>query len=586
MRKLIATLLALLLAALPLVGLAEQAIKGPDGIPFGSAPIGSGAGEADSAGETDGGTVEYKPIACEEMNFSTLTAPSLDGHYAEGSFYIDLGTADDAAWIGIARAEDAPGSQFDYQYYFDNVFTPSLRDNLGSDLIEVGTVQTYTVAGVEMKGVMYTYLLNGRNRVCFVLFDLREDGFVRYEARYYADDSQDCLAALCIAAYYYQPDAYYYTGGAPDSKPEAQPGPEATVPPVDASPQSDIPTYDGRIILSVPQQGFSTLTSTQIGADYVEGEGLLIYTEERDVVPFVQLYVLTQPIEDLEDFIDNGLTPYMQQTYGSDLLAVQELGRTTLAGRSVVGAIYDYRVQGYVIEIYRVYENRGDRTVMYVAKYLQGEGDATMAALEEAVTWFQDDAEYYNNVPSAPVSIEGGSNDRLPGGGASDPLPQPVDTQKPDVTGLTVHSCPELGFATACDPAYIATCVDGDGLYLNAAGGTGIPYVLIYRTGDVLGEPGEYIREQWTPHMQEQYGDDLVAVVEYEYYDVGGKQLPAGKYSYRLQGYIIDALRIIESTPEGTVIYTAKYIQGEGDETLEALDTAVRYMQQDADYYN
>ena len=34
------------------------------------------------------------------------------------------------------------------------------------------------------------------------------------------------------------------------------------------------------------------------------------------------------------------------------------------------------------------------------------------------------------------------------------------------------------------------------------------------------------------------------------------------------------------------MIYTVKYIQGEGGETLAALDTAVRYMRQDAAYYD
>ena len=67
MRKMIAMLLALLLAAsLPafaLTGGPIGSISGPDGVLFGSAPIG------DSAGESGDGTVEYKPLVCEELGF-------------------------------------------------------------------------------------------------------------------------------------------------------------------------------------------------------------------------------------------------------------------------------------------------------------------------------------------------------------------------------------------------------------------------------------------------------------------------------------------------------------------------------------
>ena len=575
MRKLVSMLVALLLAASML------AVGGAEDFAIGSAPIGD-------AGDTS----DYQIVACPEQGFSTLTAPSLNWYYEELGVYIDLGSDADSPWLMIARA-DAPGSQFDAQGYFNNVFTPQMKDDLGSDLISAGQPQKYTVAGIDMTGAMYTYRAGGRDRVCFVLFALREDGFVRYEARYYADDSEDCLAALCIAAYYYQPDAAYYTGGTPAPQNEPEPEPtEAPVPPTVPQDQERPDTYQGRTIVSVPQQGFSTLTSSQAGTAYVEGDGVYIYTEEYGYIPFAQLYAMAEPPEDLEAYIDNQVTPYMQQQYGQDLIAVEELGQTTLGGRSVVAAKYTYRYQGYVIEMIRAYDRREDRTMMYIAKYFQGEGDATVAALEEAVAAYQGDADYYYNAGASGggAILEGGSGDNLPG--CDDSKPQnpddgaPDTKGAPDVTGMKILSCPELGFSTAVDPAFSALYDAEDGLYVSLSGEGKIPYVLVYRTGDRLGDPAEYIREQWTPHMQQQYGEDLVSYVEYEYYDVGGKQLPAGLYSYRLQGFIIDALRIIESTPQGTVIYTVKYVNGEGDETLAALDDIVRCMQQDANYYN
>ena len=42
----------------------------------------------------------------------------------------------------------------------------------------------------------------------------------------------------------------------------------------------------------------------------------------------------------------------------------------------------------------------------------------------------------------------------------------------------------------------------------------------------------------------------------------------------------------VSAVPEGTVVYTMKTVQGEDAAALAALETAVRYMQQDANYYN
>lgn len=39
--------------------------------------------------------------------------------------------------------------------------------------------------------------------------------------------------------------------------------------------------------------------------------------------------------------------------------------------------------------------------------------------------------------------------------------------------------------------------------------------MIVYRNEDLLAEPLDFIREQFTPYMEEAYGDDLAAYVEY-----------------------------------------------------------------------
>ena len=153
---------------------------------------------------------------------------------------------------------------------------------------------------------------------------------------------------------------------------------------------------------------------------------------------------------------------------------------------------------------------------------------------------------------------------------AAPQAPAPVDD------GLVAVECPQLGFSTRIDPGLSWAYEEGTGIYLYTEHEGSIPYAIVYHTGDVIAEPLEYIREQFTPHMQKDYGDDLVAINELEVYDIGGRQLPAGLYTYKLQGHLVDMLRIYDITQGGTFIYTAKYLDAQGEATLKALDTAIR----------
>ena len=43
-----------------------------------------------------------------------------------------------------------------------------------------------------------------------------------------------------------------------------------------------------------------------------------------------------------------------------------------------------------------------------------------------------------------------------------------------------------------------------------------------------------------------------------------------------MQEYVVDMVRLYDSTGEQTVAYTAKFLDGEGDAAIDALDTAIR----------
>ena len=151
---------------------------------------------------------------------------------------------------------------------------------------------------------------------------------------------------------------------------------------------------------------------------------------------------------------------------------------------------------------------------------------------------------------------------------------------------MKIISCPEQEFSTLCKPGYPWKFSERDGVTIYTEHENSIPYVLVYRSEDWIMDAENLIREQYTPYMQKKYGDDLLAVTEFDEYTLGGRPVSAALYTYKLQGYLIDMIRAYENVNGHTVTYTAKYIQGQGEATLAALDAAVQNYRPFADYYS
>ena len=151
---------------------------------------------------------------------------------------------------------------------------------------------------------------------------------------------------------------------------------------------------------------------------------------------------------------------------------------------------------------------------------------------------------------------------------------------------MKIISCPEQEFSTLCKPGYLWKFSERDGITIYTEHENSIPYVLIYRSEDWIMDAEDLIGEQYTPYMQKKYGDDLVSVTEFDEYTLGGRPVSAALYTYKLQGYLIDMIRAYENVNGHTVTYTAKYIQGQGETTLAALDAAVQNYRPFADYYS
>ena len=278
-----------------------------------------------------------------------------------------------------------------------------------------------------------------------------------------------------------------------------------------------------------------------------EKTGLTVSLSDLGATAYVRLSIMPDdPSFSETEYFDNTLIPSLRSLYVTKtsnwLKSEGVTGTYILGGRSMTG--HDYAVtlgrnesKGLV-----AFDRWNGLLIRYEAYYPESNPQNVTALLDEIIYCLTESTQ-------APTAAD------------------------PSLTGI---ECSEQHFVTAADPSFPWSYDDRNGVTIYTAEGGVIPYIMIYQSTDLIGAAYEYIREQYSPHMSQQYGDNLKSSSEYENFIIGGKMLPIGVYRYTVQGKEVVMIRIYDSTGACTVVYTAKYIAGEGNETMKALDAAIR----------
>ena len=131
-------------------------------------------------------------------------------------------------------------------------------------------------------------------------------------------------------------------------------------------------------------------------------------------------------------------------------------------------------------------------------------------------------------------------------------------------------------FSTLCLKSCTSRWDDEDGLYIYTETDDSIPYVLIWRYSDVPIDAGQFLEESVYAHMVESYGSNMIEAGTVKNYSVGGKTLPGILFVYKVGEYTVESLRLMYKSGDDLINFTAKYLSGDSDVTMEALNLAVQ----------
>lgn len=155
---------------------------------------------------------------------------------------------------------------------------------------------------------------------------------------------------------------------------------------------------------------------------------------------------------------------------------------------------------------------------------------------------------------------------------------QPPSNEEPESESPYLTAVSEKqNFSTKHLKEYSSVWDDEDGLYIYTEQYDSIPYVLIWRYEDVPIGPSQFLEESIYHRMVESYGSNLIDASPVKEHSIGGKTLPGILFTYKVGEYTVESLRLVYQCGDDLISFNAKYIQEEGDTTMDALEDAVKY---------
>ena len=323
------------------------------------------------------------------------------------------------------------------------------------------------------------------------------------------------------------------------------PGPEAP----QKKPSRETQAQGPRRTVLYPGQPFSLTIPAQYLAFYKENLGITVSAGLDKTTSYIRVQALPEaPTFSEEAYFEDTLLPSLQALYvtkyDNRLLDAGITQSYQMAGRDMMGRKYTVRVAkkencGLVL-----LDRWEGRIMRYEAYFPKDDPDEGMTLLEDAI--------------------------RCVTGAAQAPAAQQA---------LAKVDCPQQKFSFSAKAAYPWKYDAQNGVTVYTEKKGVIPYVIVFRSGTRVMEAYEYLKEQYTPHVKQQYGENFVSSSEYENFLIGGRSLPAARYTYRVQGKTVHMIRVMDSTGSGTAVFTAKFLDGKGADTMAALDAAVSTFQ-------